>query len=94
MSHWLTCDFQNCAFVDFKTPAAFQAAVNANPHTVNGLEIKVEERKLRPQSSFGNNFRGGPGGRGRGFPGQNRGGFQRGGRGGSVRGRGGAAQES
>ncbi|KAF2438683.1 hypothetical protein P171DRAFT_328586, partial [Karstenula rhodostoma CBS 690.94] len=85
---------KNCAFVDFKTGAAFQAAVSANPHTVNGLEIKVEERKLRPQQGFGgNNFRGGPG-RGRGFPGQSRGGFQRGGRGGSVRGRGGAPQES
>ncbi|KAK7189348.1 hypothetical protein DPSP01_012391 [Paraphaeosphaeria sporulosa] len=85
---------KNCAFVDFKTAAAFQAAVNANPHTVNGLEIKVEERKLRPQQGFNTNFRGGPGGRGRGFPGQSRGGFQRGGRGGSVRGRGGAPQES
>lgn len=80
--------------MDFKTAAAFQAAVNANPHTVNGIELKVEERKLRPQQQgFGNNFRGGPG-RGRGFPGQSRGGnFPRGGRGGSMRGRG-AAQES
>ncbi|KAJ4357288.1 uncharacterized protein N0V89_001863 [Didymosphaeria variabile] len=85
---------KNCAFVDFKTGAAFQAAVNANPHTVNGLEIKVEERKLRPQQGFGgNNFRGGPG-RGRGFPGQSRGGFPRGGRGGSVRGGRGAPQEA
>ncbi|KAK3217263.1 hypothetical protein GRF29_1g2498042 [Pseudopithomyces chartarum] len=86
---------KNCAFVDFKTSAAFQAAVGANPHTVNGIELKVEERKLRPQpGGFGNNFRGGPG-RGRGFGGQSRGGgFPRGGRGGSVRGRGAAPQES
>ncbi|KAF1975472.1 hypothetical protein BU23DRAFT_566594 [Bimuria novae-zelandiae CBS 107.79] len=86
---------KNCAFVDFKTSAAFQAAVNANPHTVNGIELKVEERKARgPQQGGFNNFRGGPG-RGRGFPGQSRGGgFQRGGRGGSMRGRGAAPQES
>ncbi|KAJ4293271.1 hypothetical protein N0V90_008553 [Kalmusia sp. IMI 367209] len=78
---------KNCAFVDFKTPAAFQAAVNANPHTVNGLEVKVEERKARPQPGFNPNFRGGSG-RGRGsFNGQSRGNFPRGGRGGSVRGR-------
>ena len=83
---------QNCAFVDFKTAAAFQAAVSANPHTVNGIELKVEERKLRPQQSFGNNFRGTPG-RGRGFGGQSRGGSFSRGRGGSVRGRG-APQES
>ncbi|KAF2022046.1 hypothetical protein BU24DRAFT_36404 [Aaosphaeria arxii CBS 175.79] len=78
---------KNCAFVDFKTPAAFQAAVNANPHSVNGLELKVEERRLRP-SNFAPYPRGGAP-RGRGGVGNQgaRGGFQpRGGRGGSVRG--------
>ena len=81
---------QNCAFVDFATPAAFQAAVNANPHKVGDENIYVEERRLRP-----NQFpfqRGGVRGRGQdraGGPG--RGGFKNeGGRGGFVpRGRGG-----
>jgi len=84
---------QNCAFVDFKTTAGFQAAVNANPHTVNGLEIKVEERRTRPNQQFPS-FRGGaPRGRG-GIGGQPRGGFQRG-RGGPMnRGGRGAPQES
>ncbi|KAF1366098.1 hypothetical protein EJ07DRAFT_150556 [Lizonia empirigonia] len=40
---------KNCAFVDFKTPGGYQAAVAANPHTVDGLELKVEERRTRPQ---------------------------------------------
>lgn len=84
---------KNCAFVDFKTTAGFQAAVNANPHTVNGLEIKVEERRTRPNQQFPS-FRGGaPRGRG-GIGGQPRGGFQRG-RGGPMnRGGRGAPQES
>ncbi|KAF2271035.1 hypothetical protein CC78DRAFT_550008 [Lojkania enalia] len=80
---------KNCAFVDFKTAAGFQNAVNSNPHTVNGLDIKVEERRLRP-TSFTPYPRGAPRGRGN-IGGQGRGGFQpRGGRGGSV-GRGGRA---
>ncbi|KAF2254711.1 hypothetical protein BU26DRAFT_143968 [Trematosphaeria pertusa] len=75
---------KNCAFVDFKTPAGFQAAVAANPHTVNGLEIKVEERRLRPQQPFPYPRGGAPRGRG-GIGGQPRGGFPpRGGRGGSM----------
>ncbi|KAF2192435.1 hypothetical protein K469DRAFT_716977 [Zopfia rhizophila CBS 207.26] len=86
---------KNCAFVDFKTAAGFQNAVSNNPHTVNGLEIKVEERRLRP-NSFAPYQRGGPRGRGGALGGQPpRGGFPaRGGRGGAV-GRGGraAAQE-
>jgi hypothetical protein len=87
---------QNCAFVDFKTLSGFQAAAKNNPHQVNGIELTVEERRLRPQS-FNPYPRGGaPRGRG-GMNNQGqRGGFNpRGGRGGSV-GRGGrpAPQES
>ncbi|KAF2007256.1 hypothetical protein P154DRAFT_116313 [Amniculicola lignicola CBS 123094] len=87
---------KNCAFVDFKTLSGFQAAVKANPHTVNGIEIRVEERRLRPntfQGSFPRGGGGAPRGRGNLPP---RGGFQqRGGRGGAM-GRGGrpAPQEA
>jgi hypothetical protein len=78
---------KNCAFVDFKTPAGFQNAVKNNPHTIAGIEIKVEERRLRP--NFNAPFsRGGGAPRGRGGVGGQggpRGGFQpRGGRGGSI----------
>ncbi|KAF2815292.1 uncharacterized protein BDZ99DRAFT_472591 [Mytilinidion resinicola] len=83
------CDIsrqKNCAFVDFKTVAGFQAAVAANPHKVNGEDINVEERRLRPGNfpfqRGGLRGRGGPGGPGRGnFP-------PRGGRGNMGRGRG------
>lgn len=86
---------KNCAFVDFKTPAAFQAALGANPHTINGVELKVEERRLRP-GNFGPFPTGAP--RGRGGVG-NRGGRgsfpPRGNRGsGSVRGGRGGPQEA
>ncbi|KAF2741254.1 hypothetical protein EJ04DRAFT_550 [Polyplosphaeria fusca] len=80
---------KNCAFVDFKTFAGFQNAVKANPHVVNGIDLTVEERRMRTQP-FSPYPRGGaPRGRG-GMGGQGpRGGYQpRGGRGGSV-GRGG-----
>ncbi|KAJ4326360.1 hypothetical protein N0V94_000035 [Neodidymelliopsis sp. IMI 364377] len=84
---------KNCAFVDFKTPAGYQAAVAANPHTVDGLELKVEERRTRPQQ-FPTFPRGGGAHRGRGGPGgAPRGGFAPRGRGGAPRGRG-APQES
>ncbi|OAL06070.1 hypothetical protein IQ06DRAFT_290106 [Phaeosphaeriaceae sp. SRC1lsM3a] len=84
---------KNCAFVDFKTPAAYQAAVAANPHTVNGIELKVEERRPRPEQFRGGFSRGGAP-RGRGGVGQGpRGGFQPRGRGGPARGRG-APQEA
>ncbi|KAJ4989824.1 NTF2 and RRM domain-containing protein [Stagonosporopsis vannaccii] len=84
---------KNAAFVDFKTPAGYQAAVAANPHTVDGVELKVEERRTRPQQ-FGGSFpRGGGSQRGRGGPGGPRGGFVPRGRGGAARGRG-APQES
>jgi hypothetical protein len=85
---------QNCAFVDFKTPAGYQAAVAANPHTVNGVEMKVEERRQNPGqfNNRGGSFRGAPRGRGGQPP---RGNFQPRGRGGAVRGgRGGAPQEA
>ncbi|KAF2197821.1 RNA-binding domain-containing protein, partial [Delitschia confertaspora ATCC 74209] len=84
---------KNCAFVDFKTSAGFQNAVSNNPHTINGVEVRVEERRTRP-ASFAPFPRGG---RGRGGPvgGQPRGGFQaRGGRGGGMRGGRPAAQEA
>ncbi|KAF2132193.1 hypothetical protein P153DRAFT_285250 [Dothidotthia symphoricarpi CBS 119687] len=86
---------KNCAFIDFKTPAGYQAAVANNPHTVNGVELKVEERRQRPEQFRGGFPRGGaPRGRG-GMGGQApRGAFQPRGRGGSMRGRGGPPQES
>ncbi|KAB8616645.1 hypothetical protein FH972_025980 [Carpinus fangiana] len=91
---------QNCAFVDYASPAACQAAVAANPYVIDGENIYVEERRMKTA-----NFAGGPGGRGGGGvngrggrgdgrpQGQGRGGnFPReGGRGGfNGRGRGGA----
>ncbi|KAI9788296.1 MAG: hypothetical protein M1816_006981 [Peltula sp. TS41687] len=88
---------RNCAFVEFSTPAGYQAAVAANPHLISGEQIYIEERRARPGFGPGgfNTNRGGPG-RGRGGPdgriGQGRGGFQKdGGRGnhGPSRGRGG-----
>ncbi|KAF1913709.1 hypothetical protein BDU57DRAFT_520676 [Ampelomyces quisqualis] len=86
---------KNCAFVDFKTPAAYQAAIAANPHTVDGIELKVEERRPRPEQFRGGFPRGGtPRGRG-GVGGQgSRGGYQPRGRGGPARGGRGAPQEA
>ncbi|KZF25110.1 hypothetical protein L228DRAFT_62167 [Xylona heveae TC161] len=84
---------RNCAFVEFATPAGFNAAVSANPHTVGGEQILVEERRIRagyggygPGRGGLNRGRGGSDGRPQG-----RGGFPRdGGRGGyAPRGRGG-----
>ncbi|KAL2048509.1 hypothetical protein N7G274_000421 [Stereocaulon virgatum] len=88
---------KNCAFVEFTDQAAYNAAVAANPHTIGGEQVYVEERRPRA-NAFGGNFagRGGMrGGRGgsEGRPGsQGRGGFPKdGGRGGFVsRGRGGS----
>ncbi|KAF1942166.1 hypothetical protein EJ02DRAFT_181004 [Clathrospora elynae] len=86
---------KNCAFVDFKTPAGYQAAIAANPHTINGVELKIEERKQNPGQFRGGFARGGaPRGRG-GMGGQApRGNFQPRGRGGPVRGGRGAPQEA
>jgi hypothetical protein len=66
----LTDSHQTCAFVEYVTPAGYQAAVTANPHTVNGEEINVEPRRPKANAYGGSNYannRGGlPGGRGRG----------------------------
>ena len=81
---------QNCAFVEFADAAAYNAAVAANPHSIGGEQIYVEERRPRA-NAYGGNFagrggmRGGRGGND-GRAGSNQG---RGGRGGyRVRGRG------
>ncbi|RPA74707.1 NTF2-domain-containing protein [Ascobolus immersus RN42] len=71
---------RNCAFVEFETAAAFKAAQAANPHTINGETINIEERRPR-QGQPGYAGRGGyEGGRGgytpRGGRGEGRGGFQ------------------
>ncbi|KPM36752.1 hypothetical protein AK830_g9833 [Neonectria ditissima] len=94
---------KNCAFVEYKNPEGYQAAVAANPHTVNGENIVVEPRRPKANayggSSYGNTRGGVSGGRGRGgFEGGRsgsqgpRGNFsgQNRGRGGAPRGRGGA----
>ena len=80
---------QNCAFVEFADAAAYNAAVAANPHSIGGEQIYVEERRPRA-NAYGGNFagrgglRGGRGGND-GRPGSSQG---RGGRGGyRVRGR-------
>jgi len=80
---------QNCAFVDFKTPEAYKAAVDANPHQIGNDRVVVEERRTKPGMPFAP--RGGARGGGRGGQAQGgRGSFQ-GGRGGFAgRGRGGA----
>ncbi|KFX86382.1 hypothetical protein V495_05291 [Pseudogymnoascus sp. VKM F-4514 (FW-929)] len=74
---------KNCAFVEFASPAGYQAAFAANPHHIGGEAILVEPR--RPKSSaYGGaayNTRGGMNNRG------GRGGFERG-PGGGQRGRG------
>ena len=81
---------QNCAFVEFADAAAYNAAVAANPHSIGGEQIYVEERRPRV-NAYGGNFagrggmRGGRGGN-ESRPGSSQG---RGGRGGyRVRGRG------
>ncbi|KAK3719515.1 hypothetical protein LTR37_004373 [Vermiconidia calcicola] len=88
---------KNCAFVDFKSPDGYSAAVNANPHNISGERLIVEERRIRgPPFAPRGQFQGGT--RGRGGPGQGapRGGFQgrggyapRGGARGGAEGRGG-----
>ncbi|KAL2016288.1 hypothetical protein VTK56DRAFT_3916 [Thermocarpiscus australiensis] len=93
---------KNCAFVEFKTQAGYNAAVAANPHTVNGENIVVEQRRPKANAYGGSNYqasRQGPGGRGgrggyeptRSGSQSGRGGFtgQSRGRGGAPRGRGG-----
>ncbi|KAK4650400.1 hypothetical protein QC762_707110 [Podospora pseudocomata] len=94
---------KNCAFVEFKTPAGYNAAAAANPHTVNGENIVVEPRRPKSNAYGGAGYparAGATGGRGSrggyesqrsGSQGGGRGGFTgqgRGGRGGAPRGRG------
>ncbi|KAK4239639.1 putative ntf2 and rrm domain-containing protein [Achaetomium macrosporum] len=85
---------KNCAFVEFKTQAGYNAAVAANPHTVNGENIVVEQRRPKANAYGGANYNAARGGAGRG----GRGGYEpsrsgsqggRGGFGGQSRGRGG-----
>ncbi|KND95069.1 putative G3BP-like protein [Tolypocladium ophioglossoides CBS 100239] len=96
---------KNCAFVEYKTVEGYQAAVAANPHTVNGENIVVEPRRPKSTAYGGSNYgsgRGNASGRGRGGfdgnrsggQGNSRGNFsgQNRGRGGVPRGRGGASQ--
>ncbi|KAK4507411.1 hypothetical protein PRZ48_001146 [Zasmidium cellare] len=84
---------KNCAFVDFKTPEAYNAALNV-PFELAGEKIFVEERRIRPGSTPyvpRGQYQGGRGGGrgGAGGQGAPRGNFQ-GGRGGNApqRGRG------
>lgn len=59
---------KNCAFVEYKTAEGYQAAVAANPHTVNGENIVVEPRRPKANAYGGSSYggRGGISGRGRG----------------------------
>lgn len=75
---------KNCAFIEFASPAGYQAAVAANPHTINGENIMVEARRPKAGAYGGSNYssnRGGIAGRGRGGY-ENRNGNQGGARGG------------
>ncbi|KAI0166617.1 hypothetical protein GGR57DRAFT_496878 [Xylariaceae sp. FL1272] len=75
---------KNCAFVEFKTIAGYQAAVAANPHVINGENIVVEPRRPKPAAYGGSNY---SAGRGNAQSRGGRGGFE-GGRSGSQGGRG------
>ncbi|KAL0930888.1 NTF2 and RRM domain-containing protein [Colletotrichum truncatum] len=66
---------KNCAFVEFATPAGYQAAVAANPHIVNGENIVVEPRRPKATAYGGSNYSAG-GGRGNPAGGRGRGGFE------------------
>ncbi|KAI1423594.1 hypothetical protein F5Y12DRAFT_527319 [Xylaria sp. FL1777] len=52
---------KNCAFVEFKTAAGYQAAVAANPHVVNGENIVVEPRRPKAGAYGGSNYNAGRG---------------------------------
>ena len=88
---------QSCAFVEFASPAGYQSAIAANPHTVNGESVVVEPRRPKAGAYGGSNYtagRGNASNRGRGGFDGNRSGSQggRGGFGGQNRPRGGAAR--
>lgn len=88
--------FKNCAFVEFKTVAGYNACINANPHTVCGETIYVEQRRPKANAYGGSNYNARGSGRG------GRGGYEStrtgssGGRGGfnQARGRGGGPRGS
>ncbi|KAJ3955704.1 hypothetical protein N0V92_007786, partial [Colletotrichum tropicale] len=65
---------KNCAFVEFATPAGYQAAAAANPHIVNGENIVVEPRRPKATAYGGANYS--AGGRGNATGGRGRGGFE------------------
>ncbi|RYC54503.1 hypothetical protein CHU98_g11707 [Xylaria longipes] len=52
---------KNCAFVEFKTPAGYQAAAAANPHVINGENIVVEPRRPKAGAYGGSNYNAGRG---------------------------------
>lgn len=88
---------KSCAFVEFASPAGYQSAIAANPHTVNGESVVVEPRRPKAGAYGGSNYtagRGNASNRGRGGFDGNRSGSQggRGGFGGQNRPRGGAAR--
>lgn len=68
---------QNCAFAEFATQAGYDAAVENNPHVVNGESVVVEQRRPKANAFGGTNYNAS---RPSGFPG-------RGGRGGLDGGR-------
>ena len=93
----LTNVYKNCAFVDFRSAEAFQAAVAASPFTVSGERLYVVQRFTKNQNQQGygprGNFQGNNRGRGGVNQGPQRGNFNsRGGFRGEFRGpaRGGA----
>ncbi|KAL2181395.1 uncharacterized protein P884DRAFT_189188 [Thermothelomyces heterothallicus CBS 202.75] len=88
---------KNCAFVEFKTQAGYNAAIKANPLTVNGENVVVEQRRPKANAYGGSNYNASRGGAGRGGRGgyePSRSGSQGGGRGGfgQSRGRGGGSR--
>ncbi|KAI1110753.1 hypothetical protein F5Y14DRAFT_342157 [Nemania sp. NC0429] len=52
---------KNCAFVEFKSAAGYQAAAAANPHVVNGENIVVEPRRPKAGAYGGSNYNAGRG---------------------------------
>ncbi|KAL1843697.1 hypothetical protein VTJ49DRAFT_397 [Mycothermus thermophilus] len=78
---------KGCAFIEFKAPAGYAAAVAANPHVLDGQEFLVTARRPKPSAYGGSNYGATRGGVGRG-----RGGGYEPTRSGSQSGRGGLGQ--